>query len=104
MIKVDEALKELEEKSYRQIQEETAYKWGARAAASYQMLMSESGPKQLVLWTLAEEYYHEAVEHAALVEDGGEVLTNLHTQVRGYQEKAAKLLDSVFTDKGVDNG
>jgi hypothetical protein len=60
---VDRADKELRVKTLTSIQLETAATWGARAAVAYRFY---AGTRD-VSWLLdAEEYYHEAVEHAAL--------------------------------------
>ncbi len=61
--KVSEARAELSKKSLRMIQRETAITWAARAVASF---MSYKRTKNLQWLLDAEEYAHEAVEHAAL--------------------------------------
>jgi hypothetical protein len=66
--KIKEATEELSKKSYRDIQVETAFKWAARACASYKNVSSaKTDGAKLHTYLLAEEYAHEAVEHAALV-------------------------------------
>jgi len=70
MLKVEEAAKELEEKSYDQIQVETAWKWGSRAAACFKRSLEENNTQEaFYALFLGIEYLHEAVEHAALAED-----------------------------------
>jgi len=60
------AIQEILSKSEGQIQRETAYKWASRAMACY-WLYGRSGDMS---WALrAEEYRHEAIEHAAVAED-----------------------------------
>ena len=56
---IREALVELRGKTLHQIQIETAYKWAGRACAASMM----GKPND------AEEYAHEAIEHAALSGD-----------------------------------
>jgi hypothetical protein len=56
MLKVDEASKELESKSYGQIQKETAWKWASRAAASFVNCKKAKKEEKLVFWTVAEEF------------------------------------------------
>lgn len=51
-----EAVAELRQKSLHQIQIETAVKWASRACAASLLGLPED----------AEEYAHEAIEHAAL--------------------------------------
>lgn len=69
MFDVKAAQAELNTKRYDDIQRETACKWAGRAAASYQDLI-DGRPEKLTLWTLGQEYMHEALEHAALCGDG----------------------------------
>jgi hypothetical protein len=95
MLNLEEAQKELSEKNLQQIQTETAWKWGSRAAASYQNCLAAESLKKLALWSIAEEYYHEALEHAALVE-GEDVLSQLKKELNPYQEKAAQDMDQYF--------
>jgi hypothetical protein len=87
MLKVDEAQAELKVKTYDQIQEETAWKWGSRAAACFQNVVSGQSDK-LAAWTLAEEYYHEAVEHAALSTNDA-LVRQIRDAISPFQEKAA---------------
>jgi len=56
---INDGLAELRKKSLRQIQVETAYKWSGRACAAAMMGRMDD----------AEEYAHEAIEHAALSGD-----------------------------------
>lgn len=56
---IGDALVELRKKTLHQIQIETAYKWAGRACAASMM----GKPND------AEEYAHEAIEHAALSGD-----------------------------------
>jgi hypothetical protein len=60
---VDHAKSELSNKTLAIIQEETAYAWGARAMAAYELWLSTVDDKILAD---ALEYRHESLEHAAL--------------------------------------
>lgn len=73
-LKLDEATAELEDKTYEQIQIETAWKWGSRAVAAYKL-----GDPQ------AQEYEHEALEHAALVDDSGQLIAELTKEMSKYK-------------------
>lgn len=64
MIDLDSARKEIREKTLDQIQRETAYKWASRALAAREMFEDD---QQFILDYA--EYTHEALEHAALVDD-----------------------------------
>lgn len=90
MLKVDEASKELESKSYGQIQKETAWKWASRAAASYVNCKNAKKDEKLVFWTVAEEFYHEAIEHAALFEGDETLVSTIRKEIHTYQESAAE--------------
>ena len=97
MLKVDKAREELKEKSYLEIQKETAWKWASRAAASYELATEEKDLRNKVaIYQVAEEYYHEAIEHAALCEDRGDLLNKLEKELDKYRDKAAEdLQDSL---------
>lgn len=95
--KVKEAKEELEKKSYRDIQVETAYKWGARACASYENVLLADRDQKIQMYLLAQEYEHEACEHAALVPSDIEyILENVRNLISSYQEKALEELELVF--------
>lgn len=84
---VDEALAELGQASEYDIERETAIKWGARALAAYS-LYEEFLERH---WLLsAEEYYHEAVEHAALIFDHGETARQIQLQIAPVRQRALK--------------
>lgn len=53
------AIEELSEKSLRDVQRETAYKWAGRACAAQHLELGDD----------VHEYAHEALEHAALCPD-----------------------------------
>lgn len=89
-LKVDKAKEELKEKSYLEIQKETAWKWAGRAAASYELAIEEKDlPSKVAIYQIAEEYHHEAIEHAALYEDRGKLLDELEKALDQYRDKAS---------------
>jgi hypothetical protein len=71
MIDVESAKEELQKKSLDEIQRETAYKWASRALAA----------RELQLLNDHNEYVHEALEHAALVEDDGTFLLEIKKEL-----------------------
>lgn len=81
------AQEEITSKSYADIQKETAMKWGARAIAAFQLAISKKDDqKQFVACMLhGEEYFHEAIEHAALVEDGGSTTRAVQAVIEPYR-------------------
>lgn len=95
-LKIAEAKTELASKTYRQIQEETATKWAARAGAAYEMVVESELKSKLATWTLAEEFYHESIEHAALTEDDGKILASIREALKPLQEKAAENIGNAF--------
>lgn len=66
MIDIESAKKEITSKSLDTIQKETAYKWASRALASKELF--GVNPQFMLDYN---EYVHEALEHAALVEEDG---------------------------------
>ncbi len=97
MLKIKEAKEELEKKSYRDIQEETAIKWSSRAGASYQNVLSASRDQKFPTYLLAQEYEHEGYEHAALVETGAtSLLSRLQAELVPLAAKAWEHLRSEF--------
>jgi len=89
MLKVKEAKEELSQTSYLEIQKQTAIKWASRAAASYDLALEEKDlSRKIAVFMVAEEYHHEAIEHAALYEDGGALLTQVDKELDQYRERA----------------
>jgi hypothetical protein len=70
---IREALVELRGKTLHQVQVETAYKWAGRACAASMMGQHDD----------AEEYAHEAIEHAALSGDD-RLLGAVRAAMRGH--------------------
>jgi hypothetical protein len=84
-----EAIDEIRAKTDKIINVETAYKWAGRAVASYLEFNRTEGVEWLFR---AEDYRHEAIEHAALVGDGGELLKMLEEQIEPYRPDYCKNL------------
>jgi hypothetical protein len=75
---VDAAYEEVGSKTHSQVDEETAHKWASRAIASYRHF-EETGDGA---WLLrSSDYYHEAVEHAALADHSGGVLREVRKRI-----------------------
>lgn len=95
MLDLDSARKELTEKSYTEIEEHTAWTWASRACVVYQFISESSNEDEFNLCMLAEDYYHEAIEHAALVEGKGpELLKEVIEAITPYREKVYEKEDS----------
>ncbi len=80
------AAKEISEKTDSTIQIETAYKWASRAAVCY-LLFRKTG--KLKWLQRAEDYKHEAVEHASLADDDFETLKLVTEELKGDSDAAA---------------
>ena len=100
MLDLEKAKKELSEKNLQQIQTETAWTWASRSAVSFENCLTAEGSKKLACWSIGEEYYHEALEHAALVE-GEDVIGQVKQALEPYHEKAALDMDKTFGGSGV---
>jgi hypothetical protein len=98
MLKIKEAIEELKTKSYNDVQTETAYKWASRACAAYALLLSAEFAKKVAFWTMAEEYGHEAIEHAALTADNpSELVAKIQKELVSHQSTAAKHMSEVLS-------
>jgi hypothetical protein len=75
---VEAAKKEVLEKSEEQLEIETAYKWGARAVACFQLFKEEQEHSWL---RRGFDNRHESFEHASLAEDGGVTLQNMVSRI-----------------------
>jgi len=82
MFDVATALKEVQTKSDAQIELETALKWGSRSIACYQLYKQTQMPSWFVR---AEDYRHEALEHAALVQDFGASVRSIQSALDRYR-------------------
>jgi hypothetical protein len=80
---LDEARRELGEKTRSQIEEETAYKWAERSVAAYEryVLGGSSAPTWL---RDAQHYADEAIEHASLADRSGDVLRSVRRWIRHF--------------------
>ena len=97
MLDLDKAKEELAESSYREIQVKTAWTWASRACVAYSIVVSAEPEAKLAPWTLADEYAHEAIEHAALVEDNGKVLEEVRKSIQEFRDRADLNLKSIFS-------
>lgn len=93
--------KDISTKNLAEIQEDTAWTWASRAAACYEKL-KETGDWK---WkTDAEEYRHEAVEHAALIGDTHPtVLKEIHDALEDYRIEAQKEAKEINKSEKVNN-
>ena len=79
---IEAALTEVQDKTEEEIETETAFKWASRAIACFQ-LHKET---KLIKWLLvAEDYRHEAIEHAALVKDDGKIYKQVTKEIDKYR-------------------
>jgi hypothetical protein len=85
---VGDAIAEFQSKTERDIERETAIRWGARALAAY-LLYEDNRKRDWLL--LGDDYYHEAVEHGALVFDHGETARQIQLQIEPVRKRMLKL-------------
>jgi hypothetical protein len=79
---------ELDEKSLKDIQKETAEKWADRAEDAYGKAIKEKSIK----WLLdADEYFHESIEHSSLSEDLS-TFEKIRAKLMPIRKEAFKLL------------
>lgn len=97
MLDLEKARQELGEKNLDQIQKETAVTWASRAAVSFENCLTSEGIKKITCFAIGLEYYHEALEHASLVE-GEDVLSQIKKELVPYQEKAAQNIDQTYAN------
>lgn len=98
MIKIDitKAIKELQSKTHQEIEEESALSWANRACASYYMV-SHGGlnPGEALRHLIeAEDYFGEAVEHAAKKEDMGSLVHQVQVAIKPYQDAASQAINN----------
>jgi hypothetical protein len=86
--KSEDASKELDEKSLKDIQKETAEKWADRAVEAYKKAIAEKSVKWLMD---AIEYGHEAIEHSSLGEDLA-VFEKIRAKIMPIHKEALELL------------
>jgi hypothetical protein len=97
MLNIKEAQTELAQKSYNDVQVETAVKWASRACACYQTVVESEPTVKLSWWTQGAEYESEAIEHAALSGDNASALIeSLKKEIKPYQEKAFADMEATF--------
>jgi len=86
--KSEKAAKELNEKSLKEIQKDTAQTWADRAEEAYKKTIEEKSVK----WLLeAEELFHEAIEHSSLSEDLA-TFEKIRSKLMPMRKEALKLL------------
>ena len=98
MLNIEEAKKELRKKTYDEIQVETAWKWASRAAASFENVLKMDREDKVSAFVVAQEYLHEAVEHASLAEDPSLVL-DVKNEVDAYVYRA---IDDITESLGIN--
>lgn len=85
---VAEALKEVQEKDEKDIETETAHKWASRAMAVFMLAAKEKDPKERCrLYDWGDDLKHEALEHAALIEDEGKTVGKIQRAISAYRDK-----------------
>lgn len=89
-LNLSRAIEELKAVSVVDIQVETAWKWASRAAAAYELSLSDTKPNWIIV---GEDYRHEALEHAALCEDA-DFVQHILDAIERYRDKAFRRIYS----------
>jgi len=93
ILDVAKGLAELRAKSLAEIERATAMTWASRAAASYELASQSGGiAERFRQFYEGETYRQEALEHAAMAEDQGKLLIQIHDEVDSYRVRAAAAL------------
>lgn len=99
-LNVPKALEEVQSKSTEEINRDTAYTWGSRAAACFELAEKANDEKEKDrLLARALDFRHESLEHASLVEDGGKLVGEIQNlvKVKVSTKEAAKTDATQFT-------
>lgn len=78
MFNLKAAAKEISEKTDSDIQIETAFKWASRAIVCYRLY---KGTGKIAWLQRAEDYKHEAIEHASLAADDFKTLKTVAVEL-----------------------
>lgn len=82
MLDVEKALKELQATTMAEIERATALTWGGRAVASFRLCARASEwEDRFRHFCEGETYRQEALEHAAMAEDGARLLGSLESEI-----------------------
>lgn len=85
-IDLRKAIKEVQSKEEAVIEYETAIKWVYRAAACYILCKRVKDNNSRAYWfARGDDMRHEALEHASLCEDGGELVGQLAEFLEMYR-------------------
>jgi ABC-type phosphate transport system auxiliary subunit len=100
-IDIASANAELQQKTYEQIQSETASKWTNRALASYERSRNGKKLDEKLGWLCyGQEYASEAIEHAALSDDL-KLLEDVKKNLNSYYMRAINSIKRFKETKGV---
>lgn len=83
----------------RNINKQTAWKWASRAAAAYELAVTEYDDKFVRHMILASEFFGEALEHAAQVDHS--LVQEVNDAVNPYMQKAWAFNDLKMGEKNV---
>lgn len=84
------ASREVAQKSDAAINRDSSLTWAARAEACFRRAMKTGNAG----WFLSgRDHYHEALEHAGVIGDGGKLVARLDRKLGGLARKAAVAVD-----------
>lgn len=86
---VPKAKKEVSDMSDKDIDTKSAYDWGARAIAAFQLVLELDDPLQkLEKYEAGDDFYHESKEHASLGNNPTQLVKEVIDQIEPYKEAA----------------
>lgn len=84
---------ELQKKSEDEIEFDTAVKWASRAVVQYRLVDSSKNSSDIIeRFSQADDFRHEAYEHAAQVEDGGQLVNHLRDMLDSIRDNTLRSL------------
>lgn len=91
VLNAEKALEELRTKKMDEIERLTAITWGGRALASYKLAQEQRDMgERFRHFYEGENYRQEALEHASMAEDRGELLRQVHDEIETVRQQAFK--------------
>lgn len=99
MLDLEKARKELSEKTLSEIQKATAWTWASRAVVSFENVLLADKEKKVSVFMAGQEYLHEAIEHASLVDDSSDFVDQIRMAV---MESVAEAVADVDMSLDID--
>lgn len=99
---VEAALEEIQKDAEAVVEEKTAYKWASRAIACFKLAKKTSGGQKATWERRAIDSRHEAMEHAALMDDMGITVAAIQALIDEHHEEAEVKDQDLFQPTAAD--